>query len=115
MWDWFSWGIIVSLLLIVLGIWLIFNHIKISKGNETFSDNSSISDTRSEQSHEIKVLRRSVKDKRIAGVCGGFAEYLDIDSNIIRLIYMLIILGSFGLGVFLYIILALIMPQGKQN
>ena len=37
-------------------------------------------------------LMRSVVDSKIAGVCGGIAEYLDIDSTLVRLIWMLLIL-----------------------
>lgn len=56
-----------------------------------------------------KKLYRSDKDKKIAGVCGGIAEYLNIDSTIVRLICILMILG-YGAGLLAYIIAALIMP-----
>ena len=39
-----------------------------------------------------KRLTRSVSDKKIAGVCGGFADYFDIDSSIVRLIWVLVVL-----------------------
>ncbi|MGH9468899.1 MAG: PspC domain-containing protein [Terriglobia bacterium] len=40
---------------------------------------------------------RSVDDKKIAGVCGGFAEYLSIDSTLVRLGWvMLALLGGWG-------------------
>ena len=39
-----------------------------------------------------KRLERSVTDCKIAGVCGGIAEYLEIDSTIVRLIWLLAIL-----------------------
>ncbi|HXW60976.1 MAG TPA: PspC domain-containing protein [Candidatus Acidoferrales bacterium] len=37
-------------------------------------------------------LMRSVVDSKIAGVCGGIAEYLEIDSTLVRLIWLLLIL-----------------------
>jgi phage shock protein C len=37
-------------------------------------------------------LMRSVVDSKIAGVCGGIAEYLEIDSTLVRLIWVLLIL-----------------------
>jgi phage shock protein C len=37
-------------------------------------------------------LMRSVVDSKIAGVCGGIAEYLEIDSTLVRLIWVLLVL-----------------------
>ena len=38
-------------------------------------------------------LHKSTKDKKIAGVCGGIAEYLNTDPTIIRLVFALLVLG----------------------
>ena len=38
-------------------------------------------------------LHKSVKDKKVAGVCGGIAEYLNTDPTIIRLVFALLALG----------------------
>lgn len=57
-----------------------------------------------------KKLKKSSKNKLIAGVCGGIAEYLNIDVTLVRLIWTM--LGFFfGGGLLLYIIAALIMPS----
>jgi phage shock protein C len=115
-WDFFSWGTMVSIIIIVVGILLVLNYFK-SKDNDTSADQKSeVTQESNEASPKqpAKVLRRSVKDKKLAGVCGGLAEYLEIDSTIVRLIFILITLGSFGLGLFLYVILALVMPQNKR-
>lgn len=66
-----------------------------------------------------KQLFRSNTDKQIAGVCGGFAEYADIDSNLVRAIYVLLTLFS-GLvpGLLAYLVLALVIPvkpEGKKD
>lgn len=51
-------------------------------------------------------------DKKISGVCAGFAEYFGIDPTIIRVAYALITFFSAGfVGVILYAILAFVMPQ----
>jgi len=42
--------------------------------------------------HASRRLMRSVVDSKIAGVCGGIAEYLEIDSTLVRLIWVLLIL-----------------------
>ena len=57
-----------------------------------------------------KKLYRSTKDKKIAGVCGGIAEYFDIDSTLIRLAVVLLTAFA-GMSIWFYIIAALIMPE----
>lgn len=55
-----------------------------------------------------KTLRKSKTDKKIFGVCGGFAEYFGFDSTMVRLVWALcILLGGFGL--LAYLIAALVM------
>ena len=56
-----------------------------------------------------KRLLRSATDKKIAGVCGGLAEYFDIDATVIRLCWLLAILFA-GTGVLAYIVLWIILP-----
>ena len=58
-------------------------------------------------------LYRSRNDSRIAGVCGGLGEYLDIDPTLVRLIFVLLALTG-GHGVLLYIILWLLVPYPTQ-
>ncbi len=62
-----------------------------------------------------KKLYKSRFDKKICGVCGGIAEYFNIDSTIIRLIWALASLASFGTGLVIYIIAALIIPENPND
>ena len=39
---------------------------------------------------DVKKLRRSTKDKKILGVCAGFAEYFDIDATVMRIIFLIL-------------------------
>lgn len=57
----------------------------------------------------MKKLYRSRKDTKIAGVCGGIAEYFNVDSNIIRLLAVLTIFFGGG-GIIAYIIAWIIIP-----
>lgn len=50
------------------------------------------------------------KDKKLFGVCGGLAEYFDIDPTIMRVIF-LISFFAFGTGGLLYLILAIALPD----
>ncbi|MCR5558038.1 MAG: PspC domain-containing protein [Butyrivibrio sp.] len=56
-------------------------------------------------------------DRRIAGVCGGLGEYLNVDPTLIRLIWILVVFAG-GSGVLLYIIASIVMedaPDYEQN
>jgi phage shock protein C len=57
-----------------------------------------------------KKLMRSRSDEKIAGVCGGFAEYLDVDPTLVRLAWVFFAL-FIGWGVIAYIIAWIIMPR----
>ena len=55
-------------------------------------------------------LYKSSTDKKLAGVCGGIAEYFNIDSTLVRLGWVLFSLLG-GSGLLAYIIAAIIMPD----
>ena len=57
-----------------------------------------------------KKLYRSRYDKKLAGVCGGLAQYLNMDPTVVRVIWLLISLFV-GAGLLAYIILALVIPE----
>jgi phage shock protein C len=57
-----------------------------------------------------KKLMRSRTDNKIAGVCGGFAEYLEIDSTLVRILWLMLVVFG-GCGVLAYIIAWIVMPQ----
>ncbi len=57
-----------------------------------------------------KKLTKSRNDRKLCGVCGGFAEYLNLDPTVVRLIWVLLSLCAGG-GLIAYIIAALIMPD----
>lgn len=59
-------------------------------------------------------LTRSSTDRIIAGVCGGLAEYLEIDPVFVRLAFMVLILAS-GIGIPIYIMLWIVMPDGDNE
>jgi phage shock protein C len=59
-------------------------------------------------------LTRSETEKRIAGVCGGIAEYFDIDPTVVRIVFVLIALLS-GVGVLIYVVLWIVLPKGPRQ
>lgn len=64
----------------------------------------------------MKKLYLSDKDKKIAGVCGGIAQYFEVDSTLIRVAWVLATLftGIFP-GVIAYIIVAIIIPSKEES
>lgn len=56
----------------------------------------------------MRKLYRSLRDRKIAGVCGGIAVH--IDSTIVRIIFLLFLFGE-GAGLMVYIIAWIIVPE----
>ena len=95
------WGnfinISIAFVLLGIGIYLLYNRqILIKSNNKNVLGNP---------------LHLSIEDKKLAGVCGGFGESLVIDPNIVRVLWVFGTFMSIGVGVLLYIILALILPE----
>ncbi len=97
------WGaginIIFALLIIGLGIYLVYTRGELKKfkiGKREFGS-----------------LHLSRTDKRIAGVCGGLAEALNVDSTLVRFLWIFATFISAGIGIVLYIILMLILDRPK--
>lgn len=58
-----------------------------------------------------KRLKRLMYDKSIAGVCSGFAKYLNVDVTLVRLVTLCIALFSGGIGVVAYLVAWIVMPK----
>jgi len=87
-------NLIFAIALIVIGIYIILNKDK--------DDDKLTSKLKSTNLH------LSETDKKIAGVCGGIAETFNVDSTIVRLLWVLGTLISAGFGIILYIFCILI-------
>ena len=61
-----------------------------------------------------KKLYRSQTDRKIWGVCGGLAKYFDVDPTIIRVIFVASLLCG-TLGLWVYIIMAIIVPLESKE
>ena len=59
-------------------------------------------------------LYRSARERKLAGICGGMAEYLGIDPALVRVIWILAALFSFGIVILLYLILIFVIPSEDQ-
>jgi len=64
-----------------------------------------------------KRITRSLDDRKVAGVCGGIAEHLQIDSTVVRLawIVLTVVPGAILCGVIAYLIAWFVMPVGRRE
>jgi len=100
-WDTFLENVInvlLSISLVGTGFYLLYS--RLNKGKEVDRDKKI-----------WKSLHLSLEDKKITGVCGGFGESLNIDPTIVRIIWVFCTFMSIGVGLSLYIVLALVLPQ----
>ena len=58
-----------------------------------------------------KRLYRSENNKVIAGVCGGIAEYFGVDPVLVRIIFVVLLIVSFGTAAIAYLIAWIIVPK----
>ena len=60
-------------------------------------------------------LYRSTKNRMIAGVCGGLAEYSNMDPTVMRLLVVLATLFTGGLGLIAYIVGVIVIPEEGRD
>lgn len=61
-----------------------------------------------------KKLYKIEEGKQLDGVCGGIAEYFNIDATLVRLVWALVTLCTVGVGLIGYLICAVIMPKKSE-
>lgn len=59
----------------------------------------------------MKKLYRSVTDRKLTGLCGGLARWLNLDTTIVRLIVAATAIFSFGTVLVLYVLASIIVPK----
>jgi phage shock protein C len=62
---------------------------------------------------EPRKLYRSQSQRMIAGVCGGLAEYFNIDATLIRILFLLFAVFG-GSGLVIYVVMWLIVPDASK-
>ena len=62
----------------------------------------------------MKRLYRSRTSRILGGVCGGISAYSDIDPNLIRILWVALTLISIGIGVLVYIVAWILIPEEPE-
>ncbi len=57
-------------------------------------------------------LTKSASNRMVCGVCAGVGEYFQVDPTVIRLLWAILTFCGVGSGILVYIIAAVIMPEG---
>jgi len=60
-------------------------------------------------------LTRNPNDAMLGGVCGGLAEYFDVDANLVRLLFVVFAVVTSGAGALVYFALWLILPEWAER
>jgi phage shock protein C len=95
------WQMVWAAFLIIIGLYLLYNRKK-KEDTDTFELKG-------------KKLYRSRKQKMVAGVCGGIAEYFEMDVSVIRILWAIITIASAGFGILIYILMVIIFPEMPDN
>ncbi|HLA69126.1 MAG TPA: PspC domain-containing protein [Bacteroidota bacterium] len=111
-WWHISWEYAVPLLLIATGVFFLVRP-SIQKATEPSPEGAA--NAAPEQAPDRKRLRRSSTDRKLYGVCGGLAEYFNVDPSLIRVGFVFFSLWPAGLGVLAYVLLLLVMPEGQSR
>ncbi|MFI5253461.1 MAG: PspC domain-containing protein [Bacteroidota bacterium] len=111
--DWWhlSWRFVFPVMLITIGAWFIYYQTRkpvVIPGQPIEGTVPPI-----EGGVAPKELCRSIADRKLFGVCGGIAKYFSIDPTLVRIAYVLLVIGSVGWALLLYIILAFLLPEEK--
>ncbi len=62
----------------------------------------------------FRELRRSTRNRMVAGVCGGLGEFFGIDPTVVRLLFVFSIIFGWGIMVLVYFVLFLVVPEDVQ-
>lgn len=106
-----GWQYALPVLLILLGMAIIYYKQSDTSPVSPVENGDTAQDPQPSPGQTPRTFRRSSSDKKLFGVCGGLAQYFSIDSTIIRILYVVLCLASFGAGIVLYITLALVVPE----
>lgn len=63
----------------------------------------------------MKRLYRSKTQRMVGGICGGLGEYLDVDPTVIRLVWAVLTLLTWGIGLLAYVVAWIIVPEEESS
>ncbi len=112
-WWGFSWELGLAVLLILAGVGFLFGGRNYVSQVETPVPGETEPTVSPEPAVVLqpRKLYRSRTERKLFGVCGGLGTYFNLDPTILRLLFIISAIASFGITVFLYIIMILVVPE----
>ncbi|TKJ39151.1 hypothetical protein CEE37_11700 [candidate division LCP-89 bacterium B3_LCP] len=98
-------------ILVLVGLGLISGWIIAKSRTDSTAQSSGTGDANTESQSRPKRLFRSKDQRVISGLCGGLGEHFKIDPTIVRILWILFGITSFGFAVLLYVILIFAIPE----
>ncbi len=109
-WWGFSWSALGPVLVIIAGVALILRSPRTGAASATPATGADASAAGVNAASGTERLHRSRLDRKFLGICGGLGVYLSVDPTILRLLFVISAIASFGGTVLLYLITAIIIP-----
>jgi len=103
-----SWGIVFAAALILLGLAIISRERRIVSSGSTEAAAPQSGAAAEAPGPELK---RSRTNRKFFGVCGGLGSYFRVDPTVVRILFVVVGLASFGLALLVYLLLAILMPK----
>lgn len=116
-WPFASLRFLLPLLLLAIGVVLIVVGVGSRSPNamsgpkpQPSAEGESEPEEAASEKPPVRRLYRSLRNRKIAGICGGLGDYLNVDPTLIRVLWILLILYG-GAGILFYLILWVVVPQ----
>lgn len=116
--DWLSWGVVLSVCLVGLGLLMVYRGFTNPPVTSSAATNYSAFDAAIAGGPVMnpKRLTRSVKERMVGGVCGGLAEYFNLDPSLMRVLWVVMTFASgFFFGIVGYIIMMVVVPEQRLD
>lgn len=116
-WWGLSWDVLLAVILILAGVAFLFggrNSITPPVSNEPVEPAEAATGEAFQgvpPASSVRRLFRSRTERKLFGVCGGLADYFAVDPTIIRLLFVVAAIASFGFALFAYFIMAIVVPE----
>ena len=114
-WWGFSWDLLLPILLVLAGVAFLFggrNYISnVPASQPASTDPAGPAYPEATPNASGRKLYRSRTERKLFGVCGGLAMHFNIDPSIIRILFVLGVFASFGVALFVYFLMAIIVPD----
>jgi phage shock protein C len=113
-WWTFSWDVGLAVLLILAGVAFLFggrNYVSPPAAPASGEPAADPAAADAPPPLQVRRLHRSRKERKLFGVCGGLGEYFSLDPTIVRLLFVVAVIGSFGVAVLAYLVMTILVPE----